>query len=735
LGTPPIIAALLLSLNQHPQATTAAAPGGRVIDGRTGAPIAAAEVSVVGSPGLTRTDADGFFVWTSPPMMPAVVIVTLVDGRVARPINLLTNPADSQFTVSVEPAVREAMTVIGTLATIDGAKGAAMLRIGQNDLALRHPATLVQALELVPGLGVVGEGQGAVPAIRGFARGRTLILVDGARASTERRAGSNASFVDPDAIAAVEVARGPGSVAYGSDAIGGVIAIQLKRPDHRSGWRGRLAGTLGGGVPEKRGDVEVSRGFDSGGLLFGLRAREFSDYESPSGRVANSSWRDQGARLAWEQDIGLSRLTVRWQSDLGRDLGRPRSDSNLIRVTSPIEDSHRLTASWQRPSVGAFRGLRVETLVGWANQRTDQDRLPTIAPTRPRSLEASETSHRDVQLRVVAERATGRARIQTGADLQGRYGLRARDTTSSFSQAGVLTSAVTTLSIDQANRTGAGVFVDATVPIARRLQATLGGRLDTVRNRNRGGFWGDRSASTAALAGVAALSVAPAEGASVTAQVARGFRDPTLSDRFYRGPVGRGVVEGNPDLTAETSVQFDLTARLTLGPLRAEVSGYNYRISDLIERYTVNSTLFGFRNRGAARFRGVEVAASVGLARGFAIELAAQSSSGRDAADETPLDDVAPEAVSVIVRHARGSRLRSYLRLGGYRAHKAAGPSEVPVPGYLIADLGASWRLSSKVVIQGTARNLFDDAYYASAGPRWVYAPGRQGALTITTHF
>ena len=43
----------------------------------------------------------------------------------------------------------------------------------------------------------------------------------------------------------------------------------------------------------------------------------------------------------------------------------------------------------------------------------------------------------------------------------------------------------------------------------------------------------------------------------MTAQVARGFRDPILSDRFYRGPVGRGFIEGNPDLKPETSLQFD----------------------------------------------------------------------------------------------------------------------------------------------------------------------------------
>ena len=78
----------------------------------------------------------------------------------------------------------------------------------------------------------------------------------------------------------------------------------------------------------------------------------------------------------------------------------------------------------------------------------------------------------------------------------------------------------------------------------------------------------------------------------MTAQVARGFRDPMLSDRFYRGPVGRGFIEGNPDLKPETSLQFDLTGRYVAGPVRLAAAAYHYRITDLVERYAATPTLF-----------------------------------------------------------------------------------------------------------------------------------------------
>ena len=78
----------------------------------------------------------------------------------------------------------------------------------------------------MPGINQVSEGHAAVPAIRGMARGRVLLLVDGARVTLERRVGPSATFMDPAVLEGIDVARGPGSVAYGSDALGGVISVR-----------------------------------------------------------------------------------------------------------------------------------------------------------------------------------------------------------------------------------------------------------------------------------------------------------------------------------------------------------------------------------------------------------------------------------------------------------------------------------------------------------------------------
>jgi len=213
--------------------------------------------------------------------------------------------------------------------------------------------------------------------------------------------------------------------------------------------------------------------------------------------------------------------------------------------------------------------------------------------------------------------------------------------------------------------------------------------------------------------------------------VSRGFRDPTLSDRFYRGPVGRGFIEGNPDLKPETSLQFDLKARYGSGPAHVSVAAYHYTITDLVERYAATPTLFLFRNRGRAELQGVELEAHARLPGALDLSATAETSRGRDADDHTPLDDIAPAAVSVTLRPRLGSRLTSYVRVRAVGSHEEAGPSEVATRQYTMVDAGLGWHVTSRARVLTAFRNLLSEAYQSSAGPRWVWAPGRHGSVTL----
>ena len=729
----PSLAVLLAVVALAMPGGTAAPMEGRLVDSRTGRPIAAAQISIVGERGSVRTDRDGRFRWPTTPPMPVLVVTVLPDGRAGRPIALASADAAATIAVDVDAMLGESVVVIGAAPTIDASPAAATTLLTSRDVEIRHPSTLSQALDVVAGVSAISEGQAAVPAIRGLARGRTLILVDGSRAMTERRAGANASFLDPGAIRTIEVARGPGSVAYGSDAFGGVIAVRTRGPAYNESWQARFAATAGWGAPERRGEVEVSRGYQSGGILIGVRAREFDDYDAPAGTVTNSAWRDGGVRARWEHTTTQELWSVGWQSDFGRDLGRPRSDSEVLLATSPLEDSHRFTASYERRALRGWRTVRLHALAGAARQRTEQERPATS--TRPRNVERADLSSNDQEVRVTAERLVGAARVHVGGEVQRRAGLEALDTTLTYNTAGDLVSETPTVSIDRAHRTAAGLFGEFEAQVAGWLRLSGGLRVDAVHNTNAGGFFGDRSVSNSALAGLAAATLTPAPRLTLTAQVARGFRDPLLSDRFYRGPVGRGFAQGNPDLNPERSLQLDASARYVAGPIQFAASGYFYRITDLVERYSATTTLFLVRNAGRADLHGVEVEAQATLPKGFTVSSTAETSRGRNDVDGTPLDDVAPAAVSLTVRHSLSARMVSHLRIKAVGAHEAAGPTEVATSQYVMLDAGFRRRLGQHLDVVATMRNLLNESYQSSAGPRWVWAAGRHGSVTLVVAF
>jgi outer membrane receptor protein involved in Fe transport len=714
------------------QVAAAFAFEGRIVTG-SGEPVAGAEVTILGHTGSARTAADGRFTWTPDPQTPFEILVIAPGGVYMKPV-LVASLDSPVVEIIVFPLLTEVVTVSGSAGSIDTSPGAGTATLTATEIQTRTPANLVQALENVPGVNQVSEGQAAVPAVRGLARGRTLILIDGARVSSERRVGPSASYLDPDVIEGIEVARGPGSVAYGSDAFGGVISVRTRTVAPASPLAARASGTIGARIPERRGGVEVSKGFKRGGVLVAAHMRDVDDYDGPDGEVFNSGYEDRGFLGRVTHQLGQGLLTAGIQSDFGRNIERPRNNSRTVRFYYPTEDSHRFTANYEVRDLAGFSRLLFTGFAGTYVQVADQDRFPTA--TTPRSIERADVSAKDFHVRGSAERAIGAARLEFGVDVNGRYGLRALDIVENFNLAGAMIESRENVSVDSARRADTGVYASIDAAPTSRLSVAGGVRGDYVTTVNRGGFFGDRSTSTGAGSGFLAVTAGTWAGLSATVQLARGFRDPVLSDRYFRGPSGRGFITGNPALDPETSLQIDGSLRYTAPRVRAAVYAYQYRIDDLIERYATTADDFFFRNRGRARLRGLEAELQGSLGRGLSIESAFQVARGRALDDNQFLDDITPETISVQVRKdfaLRGAFAQA--RVAVFTEDTRPGPTERVAPGYTLLDAGGGITVVRGLDLRLSLRNLLNDNYLASQDVRAVAAPGRSGALTAVIRF
>lgn len=131
------------------------------------------------------------------------------------------------------------------------------------DLRELAPRTPAEALRFQPGIWVQKTGHlGGAPIIRGFMGNQVVYLFDGIRRNTASLfAGPNSFLQNIDALDVdrIEVIRGPGSVLYGSDAIGGVInVISNEELDFTPAldWGGRALGRFGSADYETSGRIE-----------------------------------------------------------------------------------------------------------------------------------------------------------------------------------------------------------------------------------------------------------------------------------------------------------------------------------------------------------------------------------------------------------------------------------------------------------------------------------------------
>src|SRR5687767_10635394 len=169
--------------------------------------------------------------------------------------------------------------------------------IGSVDLAKKSPVSLGEALDGELGVAKRSFGPGtARPVIRGFDGDRVLVLQDGNRVGgLGFESGDHAEPVDVLTVERVEIVKGPATLLYGSNAIGGVVNTISGHDAPHHGFNGYMTGL---------GSTNSSQGGGSGGVEFGTYkwlvwanagGQRSGDYDTPIGKVPNSFSREGSA--------------------------------------------------------------------------------------------------------------------------------------------------------------------------------------------------------------------------------------------------------------------------------------------------------------------------------------------------------------------------------------------------------------------------------------------------------
>lgn len=533
----------------------------------------------------------------------------------------------------------------------------------------RLPNTPVDLFRDLPGLDVTGVGTNQTrPTIRGLGGQRILVLEDGIRLNNSRRQqdfGELPAIAGISGIDRVEVVRGPASVLYGTDAIGGVVNIITAGlpslgADGIHGWGGFRYSTAdkqqtpSAGVQGRAGKFA----FRAGGAY-----RDTRSYDAPSGnfgdidlandvRVNDTGVRDYSYNAAGSWDLAASQsVFARVERYSARNAGfgyvanddLGATDAPSIQITYPDQTVSRYSLGWRALALRTPAADRVEVTTYLQDNKRHLDLDVFVPFGRGLPPTAGVTSQQrnwtDMQTIGIRAEATklvaGRMLMTYGADA-----FRDRSNNSDSSLTIVTgfgppqTEASTRPQVPNASFRSAGLFAQSDVRLADRVSVIVGARVQDVLAKTRStpqiGDAAFESKDRTAV-GTANLLVRTAPGLNLIASVGRGFRSPNLVERFFDGPTpeGSGYQKRNLTLDPETSVNIDLGARWRRGVMYAEGFVFQNSVHDGIAIEATGDTvnrLPGYQNVNVdrLRFRGLELTAG---ARAFhSIDLAANFS-------------------------------------------------------------------------------------------------------------
>jgi len=647
---------------------------------------------------------------SGPPKVPNEVCLTVFpNGPALRrallfpPLLLLLEPAMATAQAPPESTAKiEEVMVVGRRDTLG--LGAADLQ--STVLAYDEQVSLSRTpgdwLALMPGVSLNGQG-GLLQSysIRGFSRARIRTELAGVPILTDRRAGTSASFVPPDLLAAVRVDRSAASALYGSGAMGGVVSLSPVDIDGP-----RVTADLRNN--DGQAALTVLAG-DSRRLAGGLSVRRGGRGESADGAPLNTAFRQIAGLLQAEGELESQRWSLVWMPSLGRDIGRSNSLYPDRRVSTAPKDDHSVT----RLEVRDGNRWLLRTYHHYDDWTSDVLRVGSR-----RNL----TSYRAHTLGALAHASLslGPARGAWGLEWLGREGVEITD--SEFSTAGDLLQRQTVLDADEHTL---GAFIDQAWSIGG-LEFQAGLRGDYQRQAARPGITEDGQGS-----GSLRATYLLKEGWSLAAEAATGYRFPSLSERYFTGTTPRGEVQGNPDLDPETrrSVELALLYEAPTYPLRFQFRAYRSDLQDYIERYLAAPELTAYRNLPRAHLQGIE--GELRLRRGaWTHALTYQWQTGEDAEGNRLLDLNPPEW-----RYALTWSRGTFSLMGDLRqrpAQEDPAPGETPLGDATLLGLRATSGLAGGWQAEVYATNLLNETYRSSADDLAPLQPGRTVGLRLS---
>jgi iron complex outermembrane receptor protein len=629
---------------------------GHVTD-RSGQALAQVAVQVLDIERSAVTDESGAYTISGVPNGTYTVSFRLIGyAPVVRRVTVGAAPVTLDVAMTPSPVELPSVQVTATASAtnaFDSPQPTAVL--DSASLRRAEAPSLGETLEGVAGVHSLSTGVGiGKPVIRGLTSNRVLILDGGQRLETQQWGDEHGPQIEAADAQRIEVIRGPASVLYGSDALGGVINVippdVPEAIDRDPFVHGSVSGGFTSGNRSPDGTLALEGA--SGGLGFRAEGtgRTSQDVRTPDYVLWNSGDRalTGTAALGYHGSWGL--LTGRYTY---RDERIELTDEDSTATPYQRIGDHRARADLTLP-LGASR---LQATVGYERNRRREFEDAAATAVSLGLLSTSYTA--DVHLH-----------HPVLGPFSGIVGLSGEHT--GFAKFGEETLIPDT----RANDLGLYAFEQTDLG---RWSLALGARYEYRRLAVDGDTAIGVAAQTrtwSSVTGNVGVLYHVTPPVALVLNVGRGFRAPSSFELFSNG-VHEGTLafeRGNADLRTEKSLNTDLAVRVLTPNVLAEVGGFVNAIQDFI--FTVPTTqtdsASGYQifdvAQGDALLTGVEASVDVHPTSYLHLHGTADYVRGQNTTTHEPLPAMPPFRATYALRFEPSPRrwLRdAYVSIGG----------------------------------------------------------------------
>jgi iron complex outermembrane receptor protein len=707
--------AVVLVMASQAAAQNGVPVSGRLLNSLNATPLGGATVQIDELRRQTISGADGMFAFDNVPPGTYHVSV-LAQGFSTRrtEVRVAADMAPIELQVDFDLHFEEVVSVSGDARSQFDTFQPTSVLAGQ-ELSKQLEMSLGATLESQPGVAARSFGPApARPVIRGLDGDRVLILQDGQRlGDLSSQSSDHGVPINPAAAQKIEVVRGPATLLYGANAIGGLVNVITDEIPTKPmmGVSGNLNFDLGTAASEggAAGDVHVGNGKFA--LHLGGGGRRSSDVDTPEGDVANSQSRSGFGNVGLSWTGAKSYVGGSYGYD-DTKYGIPVVENGQVQLT-PRRHAFSLRAGGQGLD-GAFDSYRATLAVRrYRHDELEGDVVGTAFKNDTEEIEV-----------MGSHRALGRLKGSVGGWVLNR----------AFDASGeeALSPAV--------DQQGFATFLyeEVTWP---HVTFQFGGRVDHTSYQPNGEP--ERTFTTGS--GSLGFLIRPAaadDRLTIAFSAARAARSPALEELFYYGahPGNFAFEVGNPELDPEHALGFDVslrwrTSRVTgeLTYFRNDVNGYLFRAPLTQEEFDARVDEFAARfpsrtitpSADASEFPiveyiaadsvldGVEAHSDLQVTPQIAVELGLDYVRGTLKDSDEPLPRIPP------LRFRSGLRYqRNAFQAGGDVAFVATQDrvfsTETPTDGYQLGRLYASYSFGQGAIAHTfTARleNVTNELY------------------------